>query len=182
MLTPLTEAEATHVATVFETHSGFIETIARRHSVFPSAVPDIVQTVGMQVCRGLRGFRGSAGITTWLYRVTVNTARDHFRAEQKQVRATERLTSQQRSAVRWSGLPMAIGTPEADTAHVAIEQVAQRERAAALRASITRLRPALAAPLRDDLNDSPVIHSRQARHRAIKGARELLKTDRTFAD
>lgn len=81
----LTDAEADRVADVFTEHRRFIESVARQHSPHPQDVPDIVQAVGVQVCRGLNGFREESEIRTWLYRVTVNTAREHYRREQRQV-------------------------------------------------------------------------------------------------
>jgi RNA polymerase sigma-70 factor, ECF subfamily len=85
----LTPDEAARVAEVFESHKRFVENVARQHAARPDDVPDIVQAVGMKVCKGLNGFRGESELTTWLYRVTVSTACDHFRNEQRQTRAIE---------------------------------------------------------------------------------------------
>lgn len=52
-------------------------------------MPDIVQAVGVNICTGLNGFRGDSEIKTWLYRVTVNTARVYYRRELRFRRAVE---------------------------------------------------------------------------------------------
>lgn len=73
----LTPADQDRVAEVFQTHRRFLENVARQHAPSPDHVPDIVQAVGMKMCQSLNGFRGESELQTWLYRVTVNTARDH---------------------------------------------------------------------------------------------------------
>jgi RNA polymerase sigma-70 factor, ECF subfamily len=37
-------------------------------------VPDLVQEILIQVWRGLDGFRGEAALSTWVYRIALNTA------------------------------------------------------------------------------------------------------------
>ena len=41
---------------------------------------DLVQEVFVQVHRSIRGFRGESGFSTWLHRLTVNTAVSHLRS------------------------------------------------------------------------------------------------------
>lgn len=45
----------------------------------PEDALDITQEVFLKAYRALRGFRGCAGIYTWLYRIAVNTALSHRR-------------------------------------------------------------------------------------------------------
>lgn len=80
-MTPLTDDEAERVGRLFEAHRPFVESIARNHAPTRDDVPDVVQNVGVRMCQSLRGFRGEASITTWLYSVTVSTAIDLFRKE-----------------------------------------------------------------------------------------------------
>lgn len=80
-MTPLTDDEAERVGRLFEAHRPFVESIARNHAPTRDDVPDVVQNVGVRMCQSLRGFRGDASITTWLYSVTVTTAIDLFRKE-----------------------------------------------------------------------------------------------------
>jgi RNA polymerase sigma-70 factor, ECF subfamily len=41
---------------------------------------DVAQTVMLKVSEGLRGFRGEASLSTWIYRVATNAALDRLRA------------------------------------------------------------------------------------------------------
>lgn len=88
----LTEAEAARVEEVFTSHRRFIENVARQHAFQADDVPDIVQSVGMKVCQSLNGFRGDSELKTWLYRVTVNTSRDHYHRERRNLKAIDALT------------------------------------------------------------------------------------------
>lgn len=45
---------------------------------------DITQDVFLLAWRSVHEFRGSAGIGTWLYRITVNRSLDHLRKKQRQ--------------------------------------------------------------------------------------------------
>ncbi len=44
---------------------------------------EIAQTVFLKTWRGLKGFRGEASLSTWLYRLTRNACTDHLRGNQK---------------------------------------------------------------------------------------------------
>ncbi len=181
---PLNDAEASRVGDVFEAHSRFIESVASRHSQSPAHVPDIVQTVGLHVCRKLRGFRGDAAITTWLYSITVHTAIDYWRHERKHDRVREALLTHQPGVARQASPDAAVravivtrdrlGEPEAE--------LSRRERAAALRAAIQTLRPNQAALMGEELDGTPVLSdSKSVRHRARRKLREVLAADPGFA-
>lgn len=47
---------------------------------------DISQEVFIKVWRSLGGFRGDSAFDTWIYRITVNTARDYLERERKHTR------------------------------------------------------------------------------------------------
>jgi RNA polymerase sigma-70 factor (ECF subfamily) len=42
---------------------------------------DLTQTVFLKVGRGLETFRGDSSLSTWIYRIATNVARDHARTE-----------------------------------------------------------------------------------------------------
>lgn len=197
-MTPLTEAEATHVGHAFDAHARFIETVARRHSRAPQDVPDIVQSVGIQMCRKLRDFRGDASITTWLYRVTVNAAIDNWRGERRHDRVREELTRLRpgeswrstagarpdeggrvdREARRTHGLRCGPSAPA-----VQEDLLLQAERAEALRAAVGRLRPNHAVLMREELDDPDVLlgsKQKSSKHRARQRLRDVLTTDPRF--
>lgn len=90
---PLTEAERGRAEAVFMEHRRYVESVASSR-VAPSEVPDVVQAVGVKICTSLNGFRGDSQIRTWLHRITINAAREHFRRERSHVlRPRERLTA-----------------------------------------------------------------------------------------
>lgn len=89
----LTEQEAERVGAIFEAHKGFLESVAKRHCNHPQDVPDIVQAVGVRLCKFPNAFRGDARLTTFLFRVTVNTARSYHKSGMaRHARIMERAT------------------------------------------------------------------------------------------
>lgn len=157
----LNEAERERVADVFQSHRGFVESVAARHVAHPQDVPDVVQAVAVQVCRGLNGFRDEAQLTTWLYRVTVNTARTHFRRERRQARAVE--------AIQCQPAPEPAVDPD--------EQVIMGERSQALHDALERLQPDRSQALRDQMSGCSVISDRTKRYWARRDLRDLLAGD-----
>jgi RNA polymerase sigma factor (sigma-70 family) len=171
-MTPLSDDEAARVGALFEAHRPFVESIARNHAPSRDDVPDVVQNVGVRMCQSLRGFRGEASITTWLYSVTVSTAIDLFRKERSHLyRPREALGRLPVSDVCASfGLD-----PEAD--------LQRRERGVALREAIGRLSaPAQVKAMRDDLRaDDVSCSSKDIRWRARQRLRDLLDGDPRIA-
>lgn len=162
----LTEADQARVADVFTTHQRFLENVARAHAPSPDHVPDIVQAVGVQICRGLNGFRGDAELRTWLYRVTVNTARTYSAGELRHRRRVEAVQA----------------TPEPEPYIDPDDQVQEVERREALHEAIDRLKPfhqdLMKNDLRNDLGGSIVqIGNKTSRHRARRQLRQLLDGD-----
>lgn len=157
----LTEAESERVGSVFETHRVFVESVARQHSPHPQDVPDIVQAVAVQVCRGLNGFRDESALTTWLYRVTVNTVRTHHRRERRLARAAEAMATHPAPE------------PVLDPDQVAI----QGERSQALHDALDRMRATYQVAIRDHLAGISVISDRTTRWRARRELRNLLADD-----
>lgn len=159
----LTEAERDRVADVFTQHQRFVENVARLHAPAPDHVPDIVQAVAVQVCRGLNGYRGESELKTWLFRVTVNTARTYYRRERSQVLAP-------REAVLAQPMVEPIVDPDA--------QVAEAERADALHEAIDQLTPFHRNLMRNQLRGALVeLGSKASRHRARRQLRQLLADD-----
>lgn len=168
------------MAEVFETHRRFVENVARQHAPTPDDVPDIVQAVGMQVCRGLNGFRGDSEIATWLFRVTVNTARDYFHRENRHMRA---VAGALQDIDRYLG-PERIEDPD--------ETAIQGERLAALRDAVSKLRPmhrqAIADRVRNQIgrpaveneDDTPEGTRKSRLFRARKRLKSILENDPRF--
>jgi len=179
-MSPLTEAEADRVGAVFAAHQAFVEAVAQRHSPSPQDVPDIVQNVGVNVCRALAGFRGDAGITTWLYRITVNTARDYVRQEESHIgRVRTALRPHVAGDRRWGG--HAFQAPARADAPVAA--LVGLRRAEAVRDAIARLRPLHAELMLEEISPDLVQSSGKhtSRHRARQRLRVLLDGDPRLA-
>ena len=54
-----------------------VAALLRRHIADPSELEDVAQETFLRAYRGLARFRGDSAFYTWLYRIAVNTARNH---------------------------------------------------------------------------------------------------------
>lgn len=164
----LTKDEADRAADVFTTHYRFVEAVARRHAPGPDHVQDIVQSVGIQICRGLPGFREEADIKTWLYRVTVNTSHDYYRSQQRQQGRTV-------EAMRATPTPDQVVDPD--------DVITAGERCAALYDAVQRLKPKYRERIVHDLTEPAVLPDRRVSRRwARKQLRRLLVDDPRLDD
>lgn len=163
----LTESDQDRVAEVFQTHRRFLESVARQHAPSPDHVPDIVQSVGIKMCQSLNGFRGESELQTWLYRVTVNAARDIYRSERAQLlRPREALTTHRD--------PEPVLDPD--------DVVAGTERLGALQDAVDRLNPLHRELVMDILAEPAVLDGRRkSRHLARRQLRQLLTDDPRLA-
>ncbi len=66
-------------ATLFNTHKAKVYSICLRMTGNTAEAEDLTQDAFLQVFRKLASFRGDSALSTWLYRVTVNTVLMHFR-------------------------------------------------------------------------------------------------------
>jgi RNA polymerase sigma-70 factor (ECF subfamily) len=57
--------------------------VARRYARHPQLAEDIAQETLIRAYRGLQQFRGDSSFYTWLYRITVNSARSEIAARQR---------------------------------------------------------------------------------------------------
>lgn len=64
---------------LIERHLERVRNLAFRLVLCHAAADDVAQEVFLKVMRGANSFRGEANFSTWLYRITVNTAREHHR-------------------------------------------------------------------------------------------------------
>ena len=169
--TVLTEAEAAEVAEVFQQFRPLVEQVARRHCGHQQDVADIVQTVGMKLCTSLQGFRGRAHIKTWLYRVTVNAARDHHAAQVRQMdRPREKLGHLSGLDEAENFMAEPVGCPD--------RAARAGERLAALRDAVAKLTPLQQDAIGDEMVGRAVYTDKaKARYRARQRVRVLLATD-----
>ncbi len=68
---------------VFTAYAPRVYSVARRMLSNDADAEDVTQEVLLQVVRKLDTFRGDAGLTTWLHRVTVNAALTHRRKQKR---------------------------------------------------------------------------------------------------
>ncbi len=71
--------DATTLDALIGRHLERVRNLAYRLVLCDAAADDITQDVFMKVIRGANTFRGDAKFSTWLYRITVNAAREHLR-------------------------------------------------------------------------------------------------------
>ena len=70
-------------AALVRAHGSEVYTLARRLVGDPHLASDIAQDTLIRAWRALPKFRGDAALSTWLHRITVNTARTHQRRAKK---------------------------------------------------------------------------------------------------
>jgi RNA polymerase sigma-70 factor (ECF subfamily) len=111
-------------------HGGAVLKVARAYTITTEDCQDLVQEILLQVWRSLPQFQGRASVSTWLYRVTLNTAIGwHRKDRRRRVRQQPILEVEDLSV---AGLDIA-------------QQAVQREMAEGLYAAIRRLPKADAA-------------------------------------
>jgi len=66
-------------ATLFNTHKARIYSVCLRMTNNTAEAEDLTQDAFLQVFRKLATFRGDSALSTWLYRIAVNTVLMHFR-------------------------------------------------------------------------------------------------------
>jgi RNA polymerase sigma-70 factor (ECF subfamily) len=71
------------LAALIEAHYGSIYRMAWRLIGTREEAQDVAQDVCVKLAGAIRSFRGDAEVSTWLYRVTYNTAIDHMRARER---------------------------------------------------------------------------------------------------
>ena len=159
----MTDDERDLAASVWEAYRPFVEVVARRHLIDKAdAVPDVVQNVGLRLCRHLGGFRGAGGLRAWISQVTVHEARSYRRGASRHGRIIEALTLEPTY-------------PNPATPHDHLER---KLSAQSVREALNSLSPLHREILRHDLDGSGVSISdtgkRSLRYRARKELRSLF--------
>lgn len=81
-------------ALLVERHYEFIHRVAFRWCGRPADAEDIAQEVCMRLGRAIGSWRGQGAFTTWLYRLTLNAARDHGRTGRREAARLEAFATQ----------------------------------------------------------------------------------------
>lgn len=93
----------------------------------PAEAEDVVQETFIKAYRGLRHFRGDAAFYTWLYRIGVNTAKNHLARLARRAPTATGTDAEQADAQERSELLHDISTPES---MLASKQIAETVNAA----------------------------------------------------
>jgi len=64
-------------------HKGLLFKVVRAYAFNQADRDDLFQEIALQVWKSVPGFKGSSAVTTWLYRVSLNTAIKWSRKEHK---------------------------------------------------------------------------------------------------
>lgn len=125
----LTEEARARVADVFESNRRYIEAIAiQQVGGDHTEAAEVVQDVALRLCRKLQTFRHSAALRTWLYRVTVNAARDRMAAVRRRSRGRVDLEDDEMERARLEANPAAILDPDDHVTEARAEDLALAER------------------------------------------------------
>lgn len=148
---------------VWNAYRPFVESVARKHLADRADdVPDVVQNVGLVLCRHLDGFRGNGGLRSWIFQVTVHEARRVRRGAVRHERIVESLTLEPTFS-------------DAPTPH---EHLERNRRIQAVREALDSLKPSHREILRDEIDGSGLYTSdrgkRSLRYRARKELRSLI--------
>jgi RNA polymerase sigma-70 factor (ECF subfamily) len=83
-------SDETAFAKLISEHQGIILKVCRMYQEEPEARKDLFQEIVLQLWRSYPAFRGQSKISTWMYRVALNTAISGFRRAKRRP-APERL-------------------------------------------------------------------------------------------
>lgn len=117
LIARLQAGDETAVQELAERYSARIQQLAMRHMKNREDAEEVTQDVLMKVVRKVGSFRGDAALSSWIYRITFNTAMSRLRntrlaraAEQERERAlaADRASGEPRTARQpadWSRMP-----------------------------------------------------------------------------
>ncbi len=94
------EGDAEAFATLFRTHKARIYSICLRMTNNTAQAEDLTQDAFLQVFRKLSTFKGNSALSTWLYRIAVNTVLMHFRKKALRQISLDEPSSQDARLVR----------------------------------------------------------------------------------
>ena len=78
-------------AEIVTMYKPYIERLAFQFGIRPDSIPDVVQETFLNIHRSLHQFeRGK--FSTWLYQITLNVVRDHYRRKKRQWKIFNKVT------------------------------------------------------------------------------------------
>ncbi len=79
----LTKQEEQAFVALIETHQGIIHKVCRLYAFGEAEREDLFQEIVLQLWRNYRSYSGKAKISTWMYRVALNTAISALRKKER---------------------------------------------------------------------------------------------------
>lgn len=77
------EAKQTHFLELIEQHKGILHKIAKMYMDDIEDQNDLIQEIVLQLWNSFERFKGNSQFSTWMYRVSLNTALTYFKKEKK---------------------------------------------------------------------------------------------------
>ena len=110
---------------LINTHQGLIHKICIMYENDPDVRNDLFQEIVFQLWKSFSSFRGEAKITTWMYRIALNTAISGFRKQTRNVRTEDLKELHLNISDSWEY----DGEEDIQRLHWAIRQLSEIERA-----------------------------------------------------
>jgi RNA polymerase sigma-70 factor, ECF subfamily len=85
----LATAEEKKFIDLIDQHQGLIHKVCIMYENDPDVRNDLFQEVVLQLWKSFPSFRGEAKITTWMYRIALNTAISGFRKDTRKVKTED---------------------------------------------------------------------------------------------
>lgn len=77
------EAKQTHFLELIEQHKGILHKIAKMYMDDIEDQNDLIQEIVLQLWNSFERFKGNSQFSTWMYRVSLNTALTYLKKEKK---------------------------------------------------------------------------------------------------
>jgi RNA polymerase sigma-70 factor, ECF subfamily len=139
LIVGLQKGDQAAVRQLAEVYGPRIHQLAMRHMKNREDAEEVTQDVLMKVCRKIDAFRGDSALSSWIYRITFNTAMSRLRqhrgervAEQERDRAIAAFEAADHGARRTTADP-------ADWSHMPDEEVLRSELRRAVQAAVREL-------------------------------------------
>jgi RNA polymerase sigma-70 factor (ECF subfamily) len=88
-LLPLVVAEEQRFIQLINEHQGLVHKVCLMYESDPDVRNDLFQEIVFQLWKSFRSFRGESKITTWMYRIALNTAISGFRKQTRNVKTED---------------------------------------------------------------------------------------------
>lgn len=92
------EGNETAMASIFQSNQAKVYSLCLRMTGNPAEADDLAQDSFLQVFRKLRAFRGESALSTWIYRVTMNTVLMQFRKKKLKLQPLDEQPQAERPA------------------------------------------------------------------------------------